>query len=478
VNGRAAALEPAARPDPLAVRFSPTLFAAFVAAALLTNYPGRLNIDALEQLLGTAVPAHLNDWHAPIVGWLWQLPAPLLGQPGAALLVQSLLIGFGVAVIPAVRPANRWAAAALLIDIFWKAALVPLAGTILKDVLLVGALLTALAAFRLWLSGQRRLWLWIAAAAIALATLVRAPNAIMFCVAAALGLAFFDSGRLNYRKRLALVIALLLACVGLGALANRYLFGAHAAHPEAQVVIFDIAGTSVHSGSNLFERMPGWPAVPLPALSGCYEPFFWDNLAPWGRCRGYSFAVNEAARRAGPARLARWWAGELVAHPLAYGAHRLSYLGTALTYGITDPTLVYTGHGAINGAGNSDAMTAALRERLPPSYFSTWREDRMPHALAALLVAALCLPYAPAAALCVCLLLAAEALYRRKRGERADPLIMVAAAVGLGNVAMMAVFGAASSPRYFFPLILGAYVAATERIRRRGLELEGRPAIG
>jgi hypothetical protein len=50
---------------------------------------------------------------------------------------------------------------------------------------------------------------------------------------------------------------------------------------------------------------------------------------------------------------------------------------------------------------------------------------------------------------------------------------MAAAAVGLGNVAMMALFGAASSPRYFFPLILGAYVATTERLRLRGAQSEG-----
>jgi hypothetical protein len=35
---------------------------------------------------------------------------------------------------------------------------------------------------------------------------------------------------------------------------------------------------------------------------------------------------------------------------------------------------------------------------------------------------------------------------------------------------MMAMFGAAASPRYFYPLILAAYVGLTEWLRLKGLE--------
>jgi hypothetical protein len=453
-------------------RFNWLVFLIFLGAIWSVNYPGRLNIDSTEQLIGAAFPVHRNDWHAPIVGWLWNIPAPLLGQPAAALLVQSILIAFGAAIVPARRPTDGWTAMALILELCWKTALIPLAGVILKEVLLVGALLGALGCFQLWITSGHRLWLWAGAALIVMSALVRAPNAIMFCIAAALALPLFSQGWKSYAKRLLLACTALLACVPLSGIANRYFFHAKPAHPEAQIVIFDVAGTSIRSGTNLFEAIPGWPTAPVPELRGCYDSALWDNFAPWGRCRSYSFAARSALVHAGAPRIAQWWLGELASHPLAYSQHRLSYLGNALASGIVDPVATYTGDAAVNGAAQRDLMRRAAAGRVEPSHFTLWREDQMPWALAVLLLAFFCLPYTAALALAVCISLLATSLYHMRRRGRANALVIVPAAVGIGNVVMMLFFGAASSPRYFFPLILGAYLASTHLLRLRSLQSE------
>src|SRR5439155_441085 len=83
-----------------------------------------------------------------------------------------------------------------------------------------------------------------------------------FGVAAALALPFLAGSGRDYAKRLALACIGLVACAGVGNLIDHRLLNARPVHPEAQVVIFDIAGTSVRSGRNLFAEMPGWPGPP------------------------------------------------------------------------------------------------------------------------------------------------------------------------------------------------------------------------
>jgi hypothetical protein len=444
-------------------RFHPLLFLFLLGAIWLVNYPGRVNPDSLEQLIGAAFPAYRTDWHSPIVAWLWNVPAPLLGQPAAALLVQSLLIAFGGAIVSRGGPRNGW-----------KGALVGMAGVILKDVFLLGTLLAAWGSLRLWLGSRSRIWLAATAAFLFVAAVVRPPNVVMFAAAAALVLPFLCQGWGQYLRRFGLACACLLAAASIGAAIDRHLLRAIPAHPEVQVIIFDIAGTSVGSGANLFTRMPGWSAPALPDLHRCYQPALWDSFAPWGDCRAYVVATRAAVARSGGAAFARWWLGELLAHPLAYAGHRLAYMRIAITDGTTEPSYLSTGPAALNGKDSREILRAAAAGRMPLSMLQVWDEERMPAFVSRLTLLMFWLPWLPALAFLACLAFLGSALNDRRRGRPPTPALL-AAAMGVGNVAMMAVFGAASSPRYFLPLLLGAYLAATAELQRRGARSEPSP---
>lgn len=455
-------------------RFHPLLFLFLLGAIWLVNYPGRVNPDSLEQLIGAAFPAHRTDWHSPIVAWLWNVPAPLLGQPAAALLVQSLPIAFGCAVVRRSYPRNGWTVAALVLELLWKGALVGMAGVILKDVLLLGTLLAAWGSLQLWLNSRSRIWLAATAAFLLVAAVVRPPNVVMFAAAAALVLPFLCLGWAQYLRRLVLACACLLAAAAAGTAIDRHLLHAAPAYPAAQVIIFDIAGTSVGSGTNLFTRMPGWSASALPDLHSCYEPALWDKFAPWGVCRAYLDATREAVTRSGGAAFTRWWSGELLAHPLAYAGHRAAYMRSALTEGTTEASYLSTGPAALNGKDSREALRAAAAGRMPLSMLQLWDEERMPAFVSRLTLLMFWLPWLPALALLACLAFLGSGLNDRRRGRRPTPALL-AAAMGVGNVVMMAVFGAASSPRYFLPLLLGAYLAATAELQRRGARSEPPP---
>lgn len=453
-----------------AARFSPFWFLLVFAAIWLVNHPGRVNADSLEQLVGAAYPEFRTDWHSPIVGWLWQIPAPLLGQPSAALLVQAVLVAFGAAVLPAGGKTDWRSLAALALDIGLKAALVALAGAISKDILLAALLLAATGAYRLSRGSARRgPWLGATAALLLFSALVRSPNILMFALAAALALPFFGSGRRQYFTRLGTICVALLAGAAIGGWLVGSVLRARPVHPEAQVVLFDIAGVSVQSGDNLFPRMPGWPGMALPRLETCYDPALWDNFAPWGRCRHYLLATRTAVERVGESRFAGWWLDELLAHPAAYARHRIAYMRITLGSGITGPPrlAVYGGPSALNGTGNEAALRYAAHGRIAASYFQTWDDRTMPLALAYAPLLMLWWPGLCAVALLACLLMLGAAFRWRRRGVAIDPLIPAAAALGIGNVVTMLVFGAASSPRYFTPLLLAAYLAGSALLRSR-----------
>src|SRR5687768_12738907 len=103
-----------------AVRFSWLIFAMFLILCVAVNYPGRLNEDSLLQLVGAADRGLLTDLHSPLVTWIWSLPAPVLGQPAAALLVQSLLLACYAAMVPAALPRDARGVAALAIETVFK----------------------------------------------------------------------------------------------------------------------------------------------------------------------------------------------------------------------------------------------------------------------------------------------------------------------------------------------------------------------
>jgi hypothetical protein len=95
----------------------------------------------------------VNDWHAPAVTWLWSLFTPVLGQPAGALLVQSLLIlVYPVLLLTKLYPTGSLGITRTALLVGYGAfllVLIPLAGNISKDQVLIGLILCLLSLIHL-----------------------------------------------------------------------------------------------------------------------------------------------------------------------------------------------------------------------------------------------------------------------------------------------------------------------------------------
>ncbi|HEX8580203.1 MAG TPA: hypothetical protein VF655_11505, partial [Allosphingosinicella sp.] len=309
-------------------RLSLPVFVLFFVACLAINYPGRLTVDGLVQLIGAIDRRYLTDWHGPLVSWLWSLPGDLLGQPFGAVLVQALPLSF----YAAVRPSGPFfwtirAVVALVLELVFKLALVVWAGIIIKDALLLGLILVAVAAFQLsCANGAARMWPVLFVCCLVIVGFIRPTNFVLLAIPA-LTLAFFYVRR---GRRLWFAVALSvggpLLLLPAGMMVNRWVFHGYPTHPEQQLILFDLAAVSARTGTNVFRGIEGWPVDRLPPPKACYTAAEWDPLSSWGRCAGYAQAYAEVAGTSSTAPLVRHWATSILRHHAAYGRHRVEHL--------------------------------------------------------------------------------------------------------------------------------------------------------
>ncbi|HEY7810322.1 MAG TPA: hypothetical protein VIA98_08085 [Allosphingosinicella sp.] len=448
-------------------RFSLPVFVLFSAACLAINYPGRLTVDGLVQLIGAIDRRYLTDWHSPLVTWLWSLPGGLLGQPFGAVLVQALPLSFYAAVRPS--GPSAWtikAVAALALVAVFKLALVVWAGIIIKDALLLGLVLAAVAAFQLSCAkGAGRLWPILFVCCVVIVGFIRPTNFVLLAIPA-LTLAFFYVRR---GRRLWIAIALCAAgpllLLPAGMTVNRWVFHAYPTHPEQQLILFDLAAVSARTGTNVFRGAEGWPVDRLPPPKACYTAAEWDPLSPWGRCAGYSQAYAEAVGRSGTAPLVRHWGTSLVRHHAAYRRHRVEHLigsfGRSVDIvGEENPPPFDKKTLALNSSERDAEFRAVIAGRVPPDTFQ--KAHRSAHLRPFVGVSRLVLGQKGigllALAVCICLL--ARQGWLRFRGFATNPVVILATAIGLANVLMVGLFGVAAAARYLLPLIACAFVAA------------------
>lgn len=435
------------------IEFVWPVFAAFTAICFAVGYPGRLNQDSLYAVITISARAELGNWHSPTLAWLWSLPGPLLGQPAGALLVQSLLLGLYSGFLPRVPPTPRgWLALALALT--FRLALVGGFGFIGKDIVVLGAMLVAIQLVQYrstaGLGHAHRVAL---AGLVGLVLLIKAPNFLTFVVALALILPFFLRSPGPYA---AIVVGALLVgmlSVPLDRAVDRHVFGAKDMHPDKQLVIFDLAGISMRTHSNAFASVAGWPTSRLPPIGRCYLPYMWDAFAPWGPCSGYSAAFDRL-----DAPLKRRWATEILAHPLAYAAHRLTYTGYLLRS--QDHRSWGLGGNAVNDAtsaasiGETREMMARLKADRP---VRLWRPGIATRPFRWLEARLLRYPTIHFVAILGSLAMLLHGWLQRRDGVRLGALLAVG--LGLGNVAMLVVFGVADPARYLLPTTCLFYAA-------------------
>lgn len=302
-----------------------TLLAAIVvacAAEVMAYRPGLMTWDSIRQY-GQALDGDFDDWHPPAMEWLWRMMLPIAHGPATMLAVQLGLYWSGVAllVLWAVR-ARRGRLAVMMTAGAMMPVAVVLMATIIKDSLMAGLLMLASALF---VTLPRREW-WLVRL-LALAVLVAAAtlrfNALPACLPLAVALLPAPWRATPARMAAAILIAALVLAAAMP-LANRAI-GARPSGVGLSLVIFDLGGITYHSGQDVFPAVSG-VADPVAVNRRCYSPKRWDPYSWWTAdpCPIGFDSVGRAFIASGESPY-RHWLGAVLAHPVAYAAHRIAH---------------------------------------------------------------------------------------------------------------------------------------------------------
>jgi len=303
--------------------------AALAAVALLalslglslSYWPGVMTWDSIRQY-DQALSGRFDDWHPPLMNWIWRQLLPLAHGPAPMLVLQLAVyaLGYGLLIGWALNRRRPRLAVALA-----AASLLPVAvalmATIVKDSLMA-ALLLAAAGLLAWKRPQRG-WLLalVAAALVAVACALRFNG---FLAGAPLLVALLPE---PLRRTPLRILATGLAATAVLVLplpfAN-HLLKAAPSGVGLSLVIYDLGGITLNTGQDAFPALPVKDPVAVNRI--CYTPVRWDPYADWGddACTIGFDALQPVfqERRIRPTQL---WARTILAHPVAYAEHRLQH---------------------------------------------------------------------------------------------------------------------------------------------------------
>jgi hypothetical protein len=320
--------------------------AALMAGAnLIMWFPGESGPDSQSQY-AQAVAGHLDDWHPPIMAWLWSVFRLLADgdPPMFCFQVVFYWLGFGLIAITLAR-AGRTFAAWLMLGVALLPPFLRLSIVLLKDVGMAVTFLSAFAALFWYRAQNREPPAAVAAMSLILlfyGALVRA-NAV-FAVAPLF--AYIIRPRWLGRPWLLLAasIPIALALVPAANVFNHRVLHAEPLRIIRSLQIFDITGVAFYS-DDLTVFGPDH-SFTRKEVTACYQPHGFDSLSPWGECRFFWNRLAVSPNLQGTVEnldgrsvmgaepnldLSGLWIAAIVRHPLAYAAHRIGYFSSEMT---------------------------------------------------------------------------------------------------------------------------------------------------
>jgi hypothetical protein len=303
------------------LRFAPLGLLGLPLAVQLAGYwPGLITWDSIRQY-DQALSGDYDDWHPPMMEWIWSKLIPIHTGTAPMLILQLALYWGGFVAIAAwcLKERRFFAFAGV-----FAAALLPiplaLMGAILKDSLMTGALVAATAVL-VW---RERLGAWASVGGMALLAFAATLrfNAWPACLPLLRALLPASAKRTRARLALSGLIGLTVLVAAMP-VANR-LLAAKQSGVELSLIIFDLGGITRFSGENQFPDTG--VANPAAVNRGCYSPLKWDNYSFWARtpCPITFYDIDDAFRDTGQSPV-RWWLTAVAAHPLAYLRHRITH---------------------------------------------------------------------------------------------------------------------------------------------------------
>jgi len=303
------------------------LTALGVALTLYAFYPGVMTVDA-NFVYRDIAKNFRGDWQSPVMGVVWAVIDPI--APGAAsmFLFMILLYWLAFALIGLTLARRSWLAFALPILAVTPPAFL-LAGTLWRDILLAAAWLLA-AALAFATEGHAK-WLQRAAQALALVLIafgiLLRPNLIPAAPLLVAYVLWPSAWRLR-RTAILYPVAFVIGVV-LVPFVYYGLLNATRLHPLHSVFVFDLGGITYFTGENQYPA--DWTPEQMALLTGhCYPTRQWDIY--WGNepC-GFVMTRLEREKIFGSDTLVTAWRRAIVGHPLAYLAHRATYMTKFLT---------------------------------------------------------------------------------------------------------------------------------------------------
>ena len=308
------------------------------------RYPGNAGWDSNYQYF-QASSGYYNDWHPPIMAWLWSYLDFVVPGKGAMLLFHMSLywIGFGLIALAFDRWRKHWAAWAVILlaasPAFWA-----LNVQLVKD---VGLTVSALAAFAIvfWFRSRQRpipkSLLLISLLLLTYATLVRANGII--ATAPLFLFAVYPSILFKPLRFLIVCVPIVLLSLPLTSMFNHQVIGAIPTHPIRSLQLFDVVGTAYYSRD--VTAIGPDQTLSLKNIDECYSPVLWDTLSATATCEYFwdSLATTPNAKYSRDRetgwyldppneQLSHLWISSILQHPLAYLKHRIIHFNYELGF--------------------------------------------------------------------------------------------------------------------------------------------------
>ena len=291
----------------------PALAAILAGAQLLAFWPGVVTPDSLSQY-GQALSGHYEDWHPPIMAFLWRQFGRLAPGQAPFLVMDGLLYWSGAGLLAArLRRDGRPRTALAILAVSATPIAFGQLGAIIKDSLLLAC---CMAAVGLTAQGGRAARP-IAAGLLAVAAAARFNAA--FAAAPLLTWLLPPRWTRGAARHGGLV---LLAVVLLGTsswLIDQVALAPLRTHPMTSLVGFDLAGIVGHGGRATFPPLS--PEASRKLTARCYSPAQF-NPAYRDDCD----AAQSGLSRATAGRLTQFWLETIARNPIPWMRHRLAHL--------------------------------------------------------------------------------------------------------------------------------------------------------
>jgi len=305
-----------------------------VGAAIVSfaYWPGIMIDDARWQYQ-QSVDNSYEDWHPPLMAWIWRKLMSINPGPAPMFVLQLTLYwsGIGLAAYWAHRCGRKKLALAIAL-VGWLPAPFALTGTVTKDCLMAGALLSATGLLLVRAVVETRTSKAAATlGSIALVFFAAALrlNAVVACLPILLAAL---PGKLTSTKfRVATAgAACAIALLAIGPVIDN-LLQAERTDVDLSLIIFDLGGITENSRVNQFPDLR--VRDPVAVNHRCYDPVEWDSYSSWAKkpCP-LGFEPFENAKDEDDFSPLAIWLNAILHHPLAYAQHRLTHFNLSTEF--------------------------------------------------------------------------------------------------------------------------------------------------